>query len=177
MKRLLANAFLVIFGAWLVLLDRCLIVSSGMPVSGKILTLLALQLLIGVAAALMANGAFPAIGEAIRGNGSARWNVIVFVVPALLFLASPLLVSESMYGARYGYEDRILVNSHVGHDLRCCWNPLAHVHLQPALPRPVLPRRVGTALQPLQNLRSGDGAIHPVRFDRAAGRHQHVQLR
>jgi hypothetical protein len=131
MKRLLANAFLVIFGAWFVLLDRCLIVASGMPVSGKILTLLALQLLIGVAAALMANSAFPAIREAIRGSGSARWNVIVFVVPALLFLASPLLVSESIYGALYGYEDRMLVNSHVGHDLGCCWNPLAHAHLQP----------------------------------------------
>jgi uncharacterized protein YhhL (DUF1145 family) len=123
-KRLLVNAFLAIFGAWLVLLDRCLIVSSGMPVSRLIFTLLALQLLIWVAAALLANGAFPTVGEAVRGSGRARWNVIVFGVPALLFLASPLLVSESLYGARYGYEDRILVNSHVGHDLNCCWNPL-----------------------------------------------------
>jgi hypothetical protein len=131
MRRLLVNSLLLIVVVWIALLQHCLIVASGMPVSARIFALLLFQMVIGTLVFLLINGAFPAVTEATRGIRNFRLKFIVFGVPAIIFLASPALVSETLHQARYGSVDRILVNSHVAHDFRCCWNPFARTGSAP----------------------------------------------
>lgn len=50
-------------------------------------------------------------------------SLLVLGVPVFFFLASPALIAESMYEARYGVVYRISAGSPVGHDLSCCWDP------------------------------------------------------
>jgi hypothetical protein len=117
------NIILCGTGILLGLLDHCLIVSADMPVSGQVLTLLVLQLGVGVMALLLVNGFFPTLAEMAFEFREFRLNMFVFGVPVLFFLWSPYLLSNLMYTARYGYFDQILVDAHVFHDLRCCLNP------------------------------------------------------
>ena len=126
MKQLLVNTFLCLFGVWFALLDHCLIASSGVPVSGTIVVLLVLQLMIGAWVALLVNGVFPTATEALSDTGNFRLKLIVFGVPILFFLASPALLSESMYEARDRVVYRISADSPPGHALSCCWNPFFH---------------------------------------------------
>ena len=109
-------------GAWFALLDHCLIVASEMPMSREIAVLLVLQAGIGAFLWLLANGAFPTIVATDRRR--FRLNLFVFGIPLVLFLLSPVMVSETMNQARYGY-DKFVVGAHVGQDLTCCLNPFA----------------------------------------------------
>ncbi len=111
---------------WFGLIDWCLIRSSGMPISGKIITLLMFQLVIGSLILLLINGVFPVVVEVMNDVGKFRLKFAMFGVPVILFLASPALISYTLYQSRYGYIDRIVVNAHVAHDLGCCWIPFEH---------------------------------------------------
>ena len=132
MKMLLVNAFLCILGVWFAFMDHCLIVSSGIPVSGRILVLLALQAIIGAWVVLVVNGAFPAATEALRDTAHFRFKLIVFGVPVLFLLASPTLLSESAYEARDSVVYRISADSPAGHALSCCWNPFFRRVVRPS---------------------------------------------
>ena len=124
-RRTLLNIILSLVGAWFALLDHCLIVASEMPISREIVELLILQASIGAFLWLFANGAFPTMAEMATDARNARLNLIVFGIPLILFLGSPVMISETLYEARYGYINKFVVNAHVGHDLTCCLNPLA----------------------------------------------------
>lgn len=128
MRRLILNILIVIIYAWFALVDRCLITSSGIPVSGEILTLLLLQVGVAALALLLVSGAFPTVSEALGDMRKFRLNLIIFGVPIFFFLASPALLSESMYEAHNGVVYRISADSPVGHALSCCWNPFYRAH-------------------------------------------------
>lgn len=72
MRRLLVNIVFLVIGVWFPLLDRCLIVSSGMAVSAKTLTLMILQVIVWVLVLLLANGAFPTASEALSDMRNFR---------------------------------------------------------------------------------------------------------
>jgi hypothetical protein len=72
---------------------------------------------------LLVNGVFPAVLAVASSGGSARLKYIVFAIPLVLFMISPVMIADSMYRARYGNIDKFVVHAHVGHDLACCWNP------------------------------------------------------
>jgi hypothetical protein len=131
MKTLVVNVVLSAFAGWFALLDRCLIAASDMPISGQIVTLLVLQAVIFALVMAVVNGAFPEVVEAGRSGASARLKLIVFVVPLILFIASPVMISDSLYEARYGSLDRLNVHAHVGHDLACCLNPFSTAGVTP----------------------------------------------
>jgi hypothetical protein len=123
-RRLLVNTFLSLLGGWLALLDRCLIAAANMPVSGEIVSLFVLQAGIFGFVMLLVNGVFPILVEMATSTGSARLKFIVFGIPLLLFVISPVMIADTMYRARYGDSDKFVVHAHVGHDLACCLNPL-----------------------------------------------------
>ncbi len=120
MRKLVVNSLLLIVIAWYALLDQCLIKASGMPITGKILVLLIFQIIIWTLLLLLLNGAFSVTTEAAHSIRGFRFKFLVFGVPAIIFLVSPVLISETLNQARYGYLDKFLVNSHVADDLRCC---------------------------------------------------------
>ena len=123
MRKALLNSILCLVGAWFALLDHCLIVASDMPMSRDIVLLLVLQAGIGAFLGLLANGSFPGIAAMVDGRRH-RLNLFVFGIPLIVFLLSPVMISETMNQARYGY-DKFVVSAHVGQDLTCCLNPLA----------------------------------------------------
>ena len=104
-----------------------------MPISREIVELLILQASIGAFLWLFANGAFPTMAEMATDARNARLNLIVFGIPVMLFLASPLMISETMYQTRYGYVDKFVVNAHVARDLKCCLNPFARVRARSSM--------------------------------------------
>ena len=124
MTRLLVNTFLSLFAGWFALLDRCLIASANMPISGEIVVLIVLQASIIAFATLLANGALPTVREMATGDASARMKLIATAPPIIFLLFSPFMISDSIYRARYGSSDRITVQAYVVHDLACCLNPL-----------------------------------------------------
>lgn len=126
MKRILTNAALGLFTGWLALLDHCLIVTAKSAIVGEIVVVLVLQASIIAFGILLVNGAFPIIREMATDKGSARLKIIAAAVPAIFLVFSPLMISDSIYRARYGSIDRLVVHAHVGHDLTCCLNPLRH---------------------------------------------------
>ena len=123
MTRLLVNVLLSLFAGWVALLDRCLILVAGMPVSGEIAVLLLLQASIVAVVMLLVNGALPAIASIATNGQSIRTKFLVFGLPLILFLISPAMISDSMYRARYGNINKFAVHAHVWHDLSCCLNP------------------------------------------------------
>jgi hypothetical protein len=124
MRRLLVNTILSLFAIWFALLDRCLIAAANMPISGEIVVLLILQASIFAFVILLVNGVFPTVVEMASSGSSARLKFIVFAVPLILFVISPVMIADSMYRARYGNINKFVVHAHVGHDLACCLNPL-----------------------------------------------------
>jgi hypothetical protein len=123
MSKLLLNTFLVFSVVWFALLDRCLIVTAAMPITGEIVVLLLVQATGFGFLILVANGALPEIVEIATHVRSTRIRIFVFVVPLILLLISPAMISDSMYRVRYGNINKFVVHAHVGHDLACCWNP------------------------------------------------------
>jgi hypothetical protein len=124
MRRLIANTILSLFAVWFALLDRCLIAAANMPISGEIVFLLVLQAGIFGFVVLLANGIFQTMVAMASSGASARVKFIVFAIPLILFMISPVMIADSMYRARYGNIDKFVVHAHVGHDLACCLNPL-----------------------------------------------------
>lgn len=124
MRRFSVSMFLIIFSAWLSMLDRCLISTAGVSVTGKIVFLILLQASILVLIALSVNGVFPVIMEALMDDRRDRVKFLVFGTPLLFLLFSPMLIAETMYEIRYSITDKFVVNEHVKEDLMCCWNPL-----------------------------------------------------
>ena len=122
MRNTYINILLIAVAIWFALLDRCLIQVSGMHVSSAILTLVGLQLMIGILMWMAVNGRLPAVAEVLKDSQNFRMKFVVFGVPVIFLLTSPALLSESLYTVRYGSTDRFLLNSHVVHDLSCCWN-------------------------------------------------------
>jgi hypothetical protein len=104
-----------------------------MPISREIVVLLSLQAGIGVFVLLWVNGAFPTMAEMAADIRSTRLKLMLFVVPLFLFLISPAMISDAMYRARYGTINKFVVHAHVGHDLKCCLNPFAHMSVPPSL--------------------------------------------
>jgi hypothetical protein len=125
MRRSFANALLSVVAVWLVLLDHCLIAGADMPVSGEIIALLVLQGGMVALVLLAANGVFPTLMEMATSSTSVRMKLFVFGLPLILFLISPVMISDSMHRARYGSIDKFVVHAHVWHDLACCFNPFA----------------------------------------------------
>jgi hypothetical protein len=127
MTRLLVNVLLGLFAGWVALLDHCLIVVAGMPVSGEIAVLLVLQAGIFAVVMLLANGALSAMAGIATNGSSIRMKLLVFGLPLILFLISPAMISDSMYRARYGNINKFVVHAHVWHDLACCLNPFSAI--------------------------------------------------
>lgn len=122
MRRVLVNISVSCLGAWFLLLDRCLVVTADAPVSGEVLTLVFLQGSIVLYALLLLNGAFPTLAAMARDGTSTRTKLLVFGLPLILFLISPVMISDSIYRVRYGNMNKFLVRAQVGHDMSCCWS-------------------------------------------------------
>lgn len=124
MRRMLLNTLLSVFAGWLVLLDRCLIETAGMPISGEIGLLLLLQASTIAFVALLANGVFPAVVAMATDGSSVRVRLFAFGLPIVLFFISPVMISDSMYRARYGNLNKFVVHAHVWQDFACCLYPI-----------------------------------------------------
>ena len=125
MKRLLVNTFVGLFSGGFLLLDYCLIETAGMPLSGEVAFLLLLQASTSALVALIANGAFPTVVAMTTDCPGVRTKLFVYGLPLILFLISPVMISDSMNRARYGNLNKFLVHAHVWRDLACCLNPFA----------------------------------------------------
>jgi hypothetical protein len=110
---------------WYSLLDRCLILTSGMPLSREISLLLILQVCAGAfLLSLLFGNSLTSTAKQV-GDRSLRMNFVVFGLPAIFFLISPAIISEVLNREHYGI-NKFVVHAHVAQDLRCCVNPLSH---------------------------------------------------
>jgi hypothetical protein len=125
MKILLVNVFLSLFAGWFALLDRCLLSFAERPMSGELLVLILFQVSVFVLVMLLVNGAFPIGVAAAISGASTRLKISVFAVPLILFMISPVMISDSIYRARYGNINKFVVHAHVERDLACCLNPFS----------------------------------------------------
>jgi hypothetical protein len=123
MRRLRLNTLLSLFASWLALLDHCLIETARMPISGEIALLLLVQASTIGSVALLANGAFPLVAAMATNGSRVRVQLFAFGLPLILFVISPVMISDSLYRARYGNLNRSVVRAHVWHDYECCLNP------------------------------------------------------
>lgn len=124
MRGVLVNSSLCLSSVWLALLDHCLIGAAQMPISSEIIVLLVLQASAITAIAFMANGALPMVTGLITSDLSVRLKFFVLGLPLILLVISPVMISDSMYRARYGGINKFVVHAHVWNDLSCCGNPL-----------------------------------------------------
>jgi hypothetical protein len=111
---------------YLGLLDHCLIVSSGVSLDSPATTVLAIQAGFLIVVAMMVNGALPAFTGLLE-DLSGRNKLFLVGIPLVFFLASPHLLSQSLYGARFGPLD---ARNHpfIWRDLSiCCVNPFQQV--------------------------------------------------
>ncbi len=109
---------------WYSLLDRCLILASGMPLAGEVSLLLVFQVCAGAFLLTLISRGFPTATAAEPSSRSLRMNLIVFMIPSVFFLLSPAILSEVLNRERYGI-NKFVVHAHVARDLRCCVNPLS----------------------------------------------------
>ena len=117
------NAGLLVFSIWLVLLDRCLIRSSGMPINSPVAFVIAMQVGVIVLCALLANGVVPTLIDFLRDEKIGPVRLLLIGMPLLLLVTSPILLSQSLYDARFGV-DRAKNHPFIWRDLSvCCVNP------------------------------------------------------
>jgi hypothetical protein len=123
MKRILGAIVLCLVVVWYALLDRCLIVTSGMPLSPKIGLLLVLQVCAGAFLLTLFVSRRASAAIQFRDRRS-RMNLLLFGVPSMFFLFSPAIISEVLNREHYGI-NKFVVHAHVARDLRCCVNPVS----------------------------------------------------
>lgn len=123
MNRQLATALLGMLAGWLALFDHCLIVVAGAPVSSEIAFLCVFQASMVLIGVLITTGRLSSFADA-AGSQSFRMKLFAVGLPLMLFLISPLMISESIYRARYG-ADKFVIRARMLRDLGCCLNPFS----------------------------------------------------
>ncbi|WP_207215875.1 hypothetical protein [Pseudolysobacter antarcticus] len=120
------NTLLSLFTVWLVLLDHCLIVATEMPLSNEVAILMLIRASMIAFVALLVNGALPLAAEMLSDDPKNRMEFIALAIPSILFLISPIMISDSLYRARYGNLNKSVVQAHVWKDFGvCCLNPFS----------------------------------------------------
>lgn len=124
MKKPTINVLVGLLAGWLALVDRCLIAHAEMPVSGGVVVLLLFQACMVGLILLLVNTSLPVVSELIFDRTSFRMKLIILGLPIILFVSSPVMISDALYRARYGNLDKFVVHAHVWYDMSCCLNPL-----------------------------------------------------
>jgi hypothetical protein len=128
MNRAIASIISCLLAVWYVLLNRCWILTSGMPLAGDIGLLLILQVCAGTYLLSIIFGR-----STPSASRSLRINLVVFVLPSIFFLISPVIISEVLNRERYG-TDKFVIHAHMARDFGCCVNPLSSWATRPPSP-------------------------------------------
>jgi hypothetical protein len=119
------NMALVVISIWLALIDHCLVVSSGVGITSPAVFILTLQAAILLLFALLANDALPTLLDILASGPVGRGKLFSIIIVIAFFFMTPMLLSQSLYDARFGV---LQAKNHpfIWRDLSvCCANPFA----------------------------------------------------
>jgi hypothetical protein len=100
--RIAANVAIALLAIWFGLVDHCLVTASGADVNGKVMTLLVYQLLYLGSLGALVNGAIPTVSDYFRDNPKEILTFCLAVVPTLVFVFSPHLLSQTLHEQQFG---------------------------------------------------------------------------